>query len=138
MQWTRDHFNLYDERDKVDTQAVHAMLAEAYWAKGRTIQTVQATIDGCLCFSLYERSRQIGFARVLTDYATYGVILDVVIQKEYRGLGLGLWMMTCMTNHPAIVSLKQVLWTSNAEGLYEQLGFSVPEKVRFMIKPARD
>ena len=136
MQWTRDHFNLYDERDRVDAQAVHAMLVDAYWAKGRTLQTVQETIDRCLCFSLYDRTRQIGFARVLTDYATYGVILDVVILKSYRGRGLGLWMMECMTNHPSIASLKQVLWTTNAEGLYSKLGFSVPENVRFMLKPA--
>ena len=136
MKWTRDNFVLYDERDKVDVEVVHAMLAETYWARGRSLQAVQDTVDRCLCFSLYDQDCQVGFSRVLTDYATYGIILDVVIQERYRGQGLGKWMMEYITSHPDIALLKQVLWTSNADGLYEKYGFSVPENVRFMLKTA--
>ena len=136
MKWTRDNFVLYDERHKVDVRIVHALLTETYWARGRSLQTVQDAVDRCLCFSLYDRNCQVGFARVLTDYATYGIILDVVIQERYRGQGLGKWMVECITNHPDIALLKQVLWTSNADRLYEKFGFSVPENVRFMLKKA--
>ena len=79
MKWTRDNFVLYDEHDKVDVRIVHAMLAETYWARGRSLQTVQDAVDHCLCFSLYDQNCQVGFTRVLMDYATYGIILDVVI-----------------------------------------------------------
>jgi GNAT superfamily N-acetyltransferase len=137
MKWTRDNFVLYDERDKVDVETVHAMLTEAYWARGRSLDTVQDTVDRCLCFSLYDESSQIGFTRVLTDYATYAIILDVLIQEPYRGQGLGKWMIECITNHPDIVSLKQALWTSSADGLYRKCGFAVPEGVRFMVKTAK-
>jgi GNAT superfamily N-acetyltransferase len=136
MKWARDNFVLYDERDKVNLAIVHAMLAETHWARGRSLQTVRDTVDRCLCFSLYDQTCQIGFTRVLTDYATYGIILDVVIQERYRGQGLGKWMMECVTTHPDIMPMKQVLWTSSADALYRKYGFSVPENVRFMVKTA--
>jgi GNAT superfamily N-acetyltransferase len=134
MKWTQGKFVLYDERDKVDAEAVHRMLAGTYWAKGRSLQTVRDTVDRCLCFSLYDETCQIGFTRVLTDYATYAIILDVVIQERYRGQGLGRWMMDCITHHPDIALLKQVLWTSTAYGFYQKHGFTVPQNVRFMLK----
>ena len=137
MKWTKDNFVLYDENDKVHVETVHAMLTETYWARGRSLETVQDTVDRCLCFSLYDDSSQIGFTRVLTDYATYAVILDVVIQEPFRGQGLGKWMMACITNHPDIVRLKQVLWTSSADGLYRKYGFEVPENTSFMVKVAK-
>ena len=134
MQWTRDKFILYDEFEKADAEAVHSMLVGTYWAKGRSLQTVRDTIKRCLCFSLYDETIQIGFSRVLTDYATYAIMLDVVIEERYRGRGLGKWMIECVTHHSSIASLKQVLWTSNADDLYRKYGFSIPDKVRFMMK----
>ena len=134
MKWTRDKFILYDESDKADAEAVHSMLVDTYWAKGRSLQTVRDTIKRCLCFSLDYETIQIGFARVLTDYATYAIVLDVVIEERYRGRGLGKWMIECITNHSNIASLKQVLWTSNADELYRKCGFSIPDNVRFMLK----
>ena len=134
MHWNKDNFILYDQREKVDIDAVHAMLVKTYWAKDRSRQTVADTVARCLCFSLYYALRQVGFARVLTDYATYGVIFDVVIRKHCRGLGLGRWMMECIGSHPDIASLKQVLWTSNADGLYEKCGFAVRPNLRCMFK----
>ena len=138
MKWTRDNFVLYDERNKANADVVHSMLVDTYWAKGRSLQTVRDTIERCLCFSLYDEHSQIGFARVLTDYATYAIILDVVIQEPYRGRGLGKWMMECMTDHPDVAPLKQVLWTSNAEELYQRFGFSVPAKIHFMLKTVQN
>ena len=137
MMWTRDNVCLYDERERVDVEAVHALLQKTYWAKDRSLQTVKDTVKQCLCFSLYDRDDQIGFTRVITDRATYAIILDVVIQDRYRGHGLGEWMMECITNHPDIAPLKQVLWTSTADSLYQKLGFSVPANVKFMMKTVR-
>jgi len=134
MKWTKGEFALYDERDRADAEAVHSLLAETYWARERSLQTVKDTIARCVCFSLYDGADQIGFARVLTDYATYGIILDVVIHERYRGRGLGKWMMECVTNHPDLASLKQVLWTADADNLYRKCGFFVPENLRFMFK----
>jgi len=137
MKWTQGKFVLYDQREKVDVEAVHRMLMDSYWAKDRSLQTVRDTVDRCLCFSLYRQDNedgQIGFTRVLTDYATYGLILDVLIHMRYRGLGLGGWMMECVTNHPKIATLKQALWTSTAFEFYQKYGFRVPEHMRFMLK----
>ncbi len=134
MKWTKGEFVLYDERDKVDADAVHSLLAKTYWAKGRALQTVKDTIARCLCFSIRDGKGQIGFARVMTDYATYAIILDVVISERYRGRGLGTWLMERITSHPDIASLKQVLWTADADALYRKCGFAVPEKLRFMLR----
>jgi len=134
MKWMKDDFTLYDEREKADAETVHSLLARTYWAKGRSLETVKKTIAGSLCFSLYERDLQVGFARAMTDYATYAIILDVVILEDYRGRGLGKWMMECITGHPELASLKQVLWTADADGLYRKSGFFVPDKLRFMLR----
>jgi len=138
MKWERETFVLYDERDKADAERIHRMLADTHWAKGRTLQTVRDTIERCICFSLYDGASLIGFARVLSDNATYAIILDVVIQEPYRGKGLGRWMMDSITTHPRLAALKQVLWTSTAERFYGECGFHVPKKVRFMQKIAAD
>jgi len=134
MKRTRGGFALYDERDRVNAELVHSLLVETYWARGRSLQTVKDTIARCLCFSLYDGASQIGFARALTDYATYAIILDVVIHERFRGQGLGRWMMECITNHPDLVPLKQALWTADADDLYRKCGFSVPQNLRFMVK----
>ncbi len=134
MKWTKGDFSLYDERDKVDAELVHSLLVKTYWARERSLQTVKDTIARCICFSLYDESGQIGFARVLTDYSTYAIILDVVIQERYRGRGLGKWMMECITDHPDIAALKQALWTADADDLYRKSGFFVPENLRFMLR----
>jgi N-acetylglutamate synthase-like GNAT family acetyltransferase len=138
MKWTQDNFVITDAREAVDVDTVHALLRDAYWAKGRSRETVQATVDQCLCFTLLEGDHQIGFARVLTDGVTYAAILDVVIAPAVRGRGLGKWLMECITNHFALAGLKQILWTKDAEGFYQQYGFRFPDGVKFMMKPPRN
>jgi GNAT superfamily N-acetyltransferase len=134
MKWIHGDFILYDEPDRVDVEFVHTMLSETYWARGRSLKTVKDTVKRCLCFSLYDEGSQVGFARVLTDYATHAIILDVVIEKRCRKKGLGQWMMACISNHPDISYLKQVLWTRDADDLYRKFGFRIYENIRFMLK----
>jgi len=123
-----------DERELVDTDAVYCLLRETYWAKNRSREAVEITIQNSLCFSLFDNDKQIGFARILTDDAVHSILLDVVIHKDYRRKGLGKWLVECITNHPEISDLIQILWTVDANGLYEKFGFSSPEKIIFMIK----
>jgi len=123
-----------DEIELVDTDAVYCLLRETYWAKNRSREAVETTIQNSLCFSLFDNDKQIGFARILTDDAVHSILLDVVVHKDYRGKGLGKWLVECITNHPRISNLIQILWTVDADGLYEKFGFSSPEKIIFMIK----
>jgi GNAT superfamily N-acetyltransferase len=134
MKWRKDEFMISDERELVDIDAVYSLLKETYWAKNRSKETVEATIRSSHCFSLFVHDTQIGFARLLTDYVTHSVLLDVVIHKDYRGKGLGKWLVGCATNHPAISKLVQITWTADADGLYRKFGFVSPEKPIFMIK----
>ena len=133
MRWHKDEFMISDERELVDTDAVYGLLKETYWAKNRSKETVKTTIKNSLCFSVFDKDRQVGFARLLTD-SVHSILLDVVIHKDYRGKGLGKWLVECITNHPEISDLIQILWTVDADGLYEKFGFSSPEKIIFMIK----
>jgi len=134
MEWHKDEFMISDERELVDVNAVHNLLKNTYWAKDRPREIVETTIKNSHCFSLFIHNKQIGFARILTDYATHCMLLDVVIHKDYRGMGFGKWLVECVTNHPAISKLIQILWTVDADGLYEKFGFFSPKEVTFMIK----
>ncbi len=134
MKWHKDEFMISDERELVDVNAVHNLLKETYWAKNRTKETVETTIKNSHCFSLFTHDKQIGFARILTDYATHSILLDIVIHKDYRGKGLGKWLVECVTNHSAFSKQIQILWTVDADGLYAKFGFCPPKEVIFMIK----
>ena len=134
MKWTRDEFTIFDRRAKVDGPAVHGMLQETYWARNLSFADLKETIKRSLCFSVFHGELQVGYGRVMTDFTTYAVILDTVIHREYRGRGLGKWMVHCISNHPKIARLRQVLWTRDAKGFYARLGFSLPENQTFMAK----
>ena len=81
-------------------------------------------VSGSICFSLYHGSTQIGFGRAVTDSATFTWVADIVVAPEFRGTGLGMWIMECLLVHPAIKATQMVLQTRDAQGLYEQFGFS--------------
>jgi N-acetylglutamate synthase-like GNAT family acetyltransferase len=123
MNWERDDFTISSEKGKVDIDALHDMLSRTYWAKDRSREEIEKTIANSLCFSLFKGDEQVGFARVLTDGVAYAVILDMVIREDFRGQGLGKWMLQCLVEHPQVVPLRQVLWTSDADGFYQKLGF---------------
>ena len=109
----------------MDLNAVFGYLTECYWAKGIPKKIVKQSIENSLCFGVYEGKRQIGFARVISDYATYGYIGDVFVLDEYRGQGLGKWLMRCIMAHPRLQGLRRWgLVTRDAHGLYAQHGFT--------------
>ena len=95
----------------------------SYWAQGRSLSTVQRSIENSLCFGVYEGPQQVGFARVVTDYATFAWLCDVFILEPYRGQNLGKWLIECVTAHPGLQSLRGfLLATRDAHELYRRYG----------------
>ncbi|HEX8814894.1 MAG TPA: GNAT family N-acetyltransferase [Terriglobales bacterium] len=108
----------------LDIDVIHNYLTNCYWAKGIPRETVARSIENSLCFGVYAEGRQIGFARVITDFATYAYIGDVFILDSHRGRGLGKWLMQCIMHHPRLQDLRRwSLVTRDAHGLYAPYGF---------------
>jgi GNAT superfamily N-acetyltransferase len=102
------------------------MLSRAYWAKGRTPEVIARYLQHSLAFGLYDGERQIGLARIISDYTTFAYLCDVIIHEEYRGRGLSKWLMETIHSHPDLQGLHRwALITSDAHGLYQQFGWSL-------------
>lgn len=113
------------ERERLDVDAIHAFLTRSYWAKGVSRERVAKSLDGSLCFGLFDGERQIGFARVITDRVTFGYLCDVYVLEEHRGRGLGKRLVEAVRAHPDLRALRRfMLKTRDAHGLYEQFGFA--------------
>jgi GNAT superfamily N-acetyltransferase len=114
---------------RLDLEAIHSFLTRSYWSEGIPKEIVAKAISVSLCFALLQGSRQIGFARVVTDRATFAYLCDVYVLEEYRGQGLGKWLMKEVLSHPDLLGLRRfVLVTSDAHGLYKQFGFGPLER----------
>ncbi|WP_163324929.1 GNAT family N-acetyltransferase [Draconibacterium mangrovi] len=113
------------DKGKLDVLVIHNYLAnESYWAKGRTLETVERSIQNSLCFGVYLESRQVGFARVITDYAVFAWLLDVFILPEFQGKGYGKKLMEAIMTHNNLQGLRRWgLGTEDAHELYKQFGF---------------
>jgi GNAT superfamily N-acetyltransferase len=124
MEWSRNGFVVSTEPGTVDRDAVARFLAQSYWARGIPVEIVSKAIDGSLCFSLRDATRQVGFARVITDRATIAYLNDVFVLPEFQGKGLGRWLMECVMSHPELQGLRRwVLVTRDAHKLYAEFGF---------------
>ena len=134
MIWRKDNFTISTEKKHVDIDILHKMLKNSYWAKDRSRKEVEASVTNSLCFSLLRGKEQIGFARVITDTMAYAIILDMLIGEDYRGQGLGKWLIQCICDYPEIKSLRQVLWTSNADDFYRKKGFEEMSNIKFMAR----
>ncbi len=125
MRWENKEFVISDCRDKLDLELIYYFLNNcSYWAKARPKKTIQKSIDNSLCFGLFKNNKQIGFGRVVTDYATFAYLADVFIIEEYRGQGLGKWLVECIIRHPDLQNLQRwMLATADAHELYSRYGF---------------
>lgn len=124
MEWTRDTFSVSTDPGAIDHAVVARYLADSYWARNIPPETVARSADGSLCFSLRDSTRQIGFARVVTDRATIAYLGDVFVLPEFQGKGLGRWLVECVMSHPDLQGLRRwILVTRDAHELYEQFGF---------------
>lgn len=126
------------DKSKLDLKVIHGFLTSSYWATGRTVEQVQATIDNSLCFGVYVDGRQIGFARVLTDTVAFAYLMDVFILEEYRGKGYAKILLKEIFSHTKLVDVqKWLLGTTDAHALYRQFGFtelSHPERLMELKK----
>ena len=119
-------YTVSTDRSRIDVAAVHAFLTGTYWAPGIPEDTVRRAIAGSICFGIYHGDAQVGFARVITDRATYAYLSDVYVLEAHRGRGLSKWMMNVIMAHPDLQGLRRFsLSTRDARGLYEQFGFQL-------------
>lgn len=144
MEISENGFIFSDQKALLDIEAIHHYLSiESYWAKGIPLATVKRSIENSLCFGIYKDQEQVGFARWITDKATFAWLCDVYVKENYRGLGLSKKMMSFMIFHPNLQGLRRYqLATLDAHGLYEQFGFSAiqnPERqMGILIQNAYD
>lgn len=125
MEWTKEVFSINTNKSKIDVAYVHRFLSSSYWAENIPFDVVQRSIDGSLCFGVYEGEQQIGFARVITDEATFAYLCDVFIDEAYRGKGLSKWLMETILSYPSLQGLRRfMLATKDAHELYRQFGFT--------------
>lgn len=125
-EWRRGDYVISTDRARLDLSVIHDYLSNSsYWATGRSIETIRRSIEHSLNFGLYQGERQIGFARVITDYATFAWLADVFILDSFRGQGLGTWMMKVIIEHPELQQFRRwVLATKDAHELYRKFGFT--------------
>ncbi|HFA47650.1 MAG TPA: N-acetyltransferase [Bacteroidetes bacterium] len=123
-------FEISTDKGRLQLNVIHKYLSEeAYWCKNIPLETVAKSIEHSCCFGLYHKEEQIGFARVITDYATYSYLADVFILQIYRGRGLSKWLVQTIMEHPALQGMRKwVLGTRDAHGLYAKYAGFTPLK----------
>jgi len=126
IEYRRGEFVVSTDPARLNLDVIHEFLTNCYWAKGIPREIVARSVEHSLCFGVYDGSgAQIGFARVVSDFATIAYLGDVFILESHRGLGLSKWMMECIMEHPALQGLRRwILLTRDAHGLYSQFGFT--------------
>jgi len=136
----RGDFVITTDPARLDLDTIHGFLTNSYWAKGIPRDTVARSIEHSLCFGIYDGSgAQVGFARVVSDFATVAYLGDVFVLESHRGRGLSKWMMQCIMQHPALQGLRRwILLTRDAHQLYSQYGFTAlktPERYMELHRP---
>ncbi len=123
----------------MDIISIHSYLTTTYWAAGVPVETIKRAVENSLCFGVFCGEQQVGFARLITDTATFAYLADVYILDSHRGKGLSKWMMQEILNHPQLQGLRRiVLATKDAHSLYEKFGFkelSNPQKFMELWTP---
>lgn len=124
MEIRRDGFTISDDPERLDRDAIHRFLAESYWARGIPRQIVDRSIEGSLPFGVYDGETLVGFARVISDFATFAYVADVFVVESHRGRGLALWLMETVRAHPRLQGIRRWnLVTRDAHALYRRAGF---------------
>lgn len=123
----KEDFFISDDPALLDLDVIHDFLSnQSYWAEDIPREIVERALANSLCFGLYKSGKQIGFARLVTDKATFAYLADVFVLEEYRGNGLSKWLMEVIQSHPEVQGFRRwMLMTRDAQGLYEQFGWTV-------------
>ena len=134
-EWRRGDYTISTDRARLNVEAVHEFLStRSYWARGRDFETVRRAVENSLPFGVYREGRQVGFARVVTDYATFAWLADVYVLDEFRGEGLGKWLVEVILSHPELQNLRRwILGTRDAHELYRRFGFTEIEQPQFYM-----
>lgn len=121
----KDNFNISTDKSKLDISVIHDFLSQSYWSENIPEETLRRSIEGSLCFGVYDNDRQVGFARMVTDTATFAYLADVFIIEEYRGKGLSKWLVEFILSNADLQGLRRILLaTRDAHSLYKQFGFT--------------
>jgi len=136
MNLTFDGYLVTDDKNKMVFNDIVSLIRTSYWAKQRSEEVIQNSINHSLCYAVLKDDKQVAFARVVTDYSTMYWLCDVLVDESVRGLGLGKKMVEVLTTDPRLAGLLGVLATKDAHGLYEQYGFH-KEANKFMKKPRK-
>ena len=134
LEWRRGEHEISTDPARLDIALVHGFLTRSYWARGIPLEVVRRSIEHSIAFGLYHGARQIGFARWITDRATFAYLGDVFVLDEYRGRGLGKWLMEAVVSHSDVQGHRRwVLLTRDAHELYRTYGFTaLAEPGRYM------
>ena len=114
------------DREEMDFDAIHTYISSTYWAEGIPKETFKKALDNSLCFGVFSsEGKQVGFARMITDLATFAYLADVFIDEAHRGKGLSKWLMQEVHDHPSLQGLRRILLaTRDAHSLYQQFGYT--------------
>ena len=124
MEIIKEYYKLTTNKERIDISYVHRSLGNTYWAKNIPLQTVQSAINNSICFSVFHKGEQVGFARVITDSATFAYLCDVFIDEQHQGKGLGKWLVETIVQYAPLQGLRRfMLATKDAHGLYKHFGF---------------
>jgi GNAT superfamily N-acetyltransferase len=138
MERHRGEYTISTDPARLDLGVVHRFISEeSYWGRGRSPEVVRRAVENSLPFGIYRGSEMVGFARVVTDYATFAWVADVFVVAAHRGRGLSKWLMEVMLSHPDLQGFRRwLLATKDAHGLYGQFGFQeLRRPERFMERP---
>lgn len=125
MEWRRGEYIVTCDRRRADLEVIATFLGDSYWAKGIPPALVRRALEHSLNFVLLKGRAQVGFARVITDFATIGYLGDVFVLQAHRGKGLGKWLVECVMLHPELQGFRRwILATRDAHELYRQFGFA--------------
>ena len=125
MEYKQNQFTISNDSSRLDVDVICDFLSRAYWADKRLRSDIERSIENSINFGIYDGDRQIGFARVLSDKAVFAYIMDVFVHEDYRGKGLGKWLMECIMAHPELQRIRRwMLATNDAHELYRQFGFT--------------
>jgi GNAT superfamily N-acetyltransferase len=137
-EWRRGEYIISTDNERLDLAKIHDYIAnQSYWGRGRTVETVQRSLDHSLNFGVFKNDQQVGFARVVTDFATFAWVADVFVLEEHRGQGLAKWLMESILSHPDLQGFRRwVLATRDAQELYRRFGFKeLKRPERWMERP---
>lgn len=137
--WQKDEYTISTDKSRLDLNVIHNFISwESYWGKGRSQEVMQRAIDNSvLCFGVYHAKKQMGFARVISDLTTFGYLADVFILTDYRGQGLGKWLIQTIVNHPELAALKRITLFTRTPNFYYDAGFSLSaptDESKFMVR----